>query len=175
MADDDVIASHGLRASLTALSGVEVCGEVRTEREAMRLATEMNPDLVILALNLREAHGVEVARTIRRELPGTEVLIVTPGVSPDLAWIALRAGARGYVTKTDSCEELATAVYKVCRQEPHLTTSLPPKTREEIIHIARHAVPDSELTLEVIASVLVRSEMKLAAEVEAMLRRRQNV
>lgn len=140
----------------------------------MRLAREVKPDLVVLGLNLRETHGVEVARTIRRELPRTEVLIVTPHVSLDLAWIVLRAGARGFVAKTDACEELTAAVHRVCRQEPHLTKSLPVKAREAIMHIARHAMPDPALTREVIASVLVRSEMKLAEQVAAMLRRRQN-
>jgi two-component system response regulator NreC len=159
------------------MPGVEICGEAATGREAVQLAKKIKPDLIVLDLSLPEINGVEVARTVRSTLPKTEVLVVTLHVSEDVARIALLAGARGYVAKSDPPEELIAAVKKVRKRKPHVTKRLARKLRRDIKRIQslrsgdQAPAPDSTLSPEQITSILVRSEMKIREEAAAMLRR----
>jgi DNA-binding NarL/FixJ family response regulator len=171
IADDHAVARHGLMAALASVTDIEVCGEALTGLEAVRLATQLKPDLVILDLSLRELNGVEVVRAIRTTLHETEVLVVSLHDSLDVVSIALRAGARGYVTKSDSHEELISAVQSVRNQEPHVSTRLVAKMRGKTRRLLRrNASPDRTLTPERIESVLTLAEFRLEREVREMVR-----
>ena len=174
VADDHAVARHGLMASLVSLPEIEIVGEAKTGSQAIQLAIKLKPDLVILDLGLKELNGIEVVRAIRTVLPETEVLVVSLLFSPEIATIALRAGARGYLGKSDSREELITAVQNVCRRFPHVSSRFPAKSRIEAKFAGLDALPDPTLTSEQIAAVLVRSEMKMHDAAAAMLRTRRN-
>ena len=175
LADDHSVVRHGLRASLRSLTGVEICGEAKTGREAIDLAKATRPDLVILDLSMPEVNGVEAARAIRSALPRTEVLVLTLHSSEEIARVALRSGVHGYVTKSDPHSELIAAVQSVREQKPYVTSSLAAKLQDEIGRIeaqpsADHGpLPDPEFTPEQIAAALVRSEEKIRKEVDAIL------
>lgn len=178
IADDHFAARRGIRASLVALPGVAICGEAATGREAVELAKKEKPDLVVLDLSLPEINGVEVARTVRGARPETEVLVLTNHVSADVARVALRAGAAGYVVKSDPAEELIAAVKKVRKRKPHVTKRLARKLRREIERIkslrsSHQDGPDATLSREQITSVLVRSEMNIRREAAVMIRKRR--
>lgn len=165
VADDDAASRLGLIVSLGAVPGVQICGRATNARETVRMAKRMRPDLVVLGMNLRAVSVVETVRRIRNALPRTEVLVVTPHDSPEVARIALRAGARGFLSKSDPHEELVAAMYEVRKGRLHVTRLVASKLETETERIAKlDASPDPTLTPQEIASVLARSEMKMQTE-----------
>jgi DNA-binding NarL/FixJ family response regulator len=120
--DDYEVVRRGIRTLLEGESGWEVCGEASTGPAAIEAAGDLKPDLVILDLGLPELHGLEVTRRILQRRPETEVLVLTMHASEELIRQVLRAGAHGYVLKSDAGEQLVLAVRSLERHEPFLTT-----------------------------------------------------
>jgi DNA-binding NarL/FixJ family response regulator len=110
IADDHGMVRRGLRAAIEARREWEVCGEAENGRQAVELAKQLRPDLVVLDLTMPELNGLDAARKIRAALPATQVLIQTMHDSEALAQEVLAAGARGYLLKNDAPEMLAQAI-----------------------------------------------------------------
>ena len=100
--DDHDIIRRGLKQLLTAHHGWEVCGEAKTGREAVILAEQMKPDIVVMDLSMPDLNGLEAARRIRKALPRTEILILTLHFSDQLVRDIVEAGVRAYIMKSDS-------------------------------------------------------------------------
>jgi DNA-binding NarL/FixJ family response regulator len=115
IADDHDVVRLGLRELLHGHAGCEVCGEAGNGMEAVELARQLGPDLAILDLAMPRLDGLEATRRIRRELPGTEVLLFTVHASERLALEALAAGARSYVLKSHPASELLSAIESASR------------------------------------------------------------
>jgi DNA-binding NarL/FixJ family response regulator len=107
--DDHPVFRDGLSASLARLSDVEVVGVAATGEEAVELAAERRPDVVLMDLNLPGISGVEAIRRLVAAELATAVLAVTMVDDDDTVVAALRAGARGYVLKGSTGEEIAAA------------------------------------------------------------------
>jgi DNA-binding NarL/FixJ family response regulator len=122
IADDHAVVRRGLRALLEAQPGWEVCGEVTNGREAVEQVKRLKPDVVILDITMPELNGLEAARQIVKQSPDTEVLILTMHESEELAREVLRAGARGFVLKSDADSTLVTAVGALRQHKPYLTS-----------------------------------------------------
>lgn len=120
--DDYEVVRRGIRTLLEAERGWEVCGEASTGPAAVEAAARLTPDMVILDLGLPELHGLEVTRRILQRQPDTEVLVLTMHASEELIRQVLRAGAHGYVLKSDAGEQLVAAVRSLQRHKPFLTT-----------------------------------------------------
>jgi DNA-binding NarL/FixJ family response regulator len=120
--DDYDVVRRGIRTLLESEPGWEVCGEARTGPAALEAAARLKPDLAILDLGLPELHGLEVARRILQLHPETEILVLTMHASEELIRQVLRAGAHGYVLKSDAAEQLVAAVRSLERHQPFLTT-----------------------------------------------------
>jgi DNA-binding NarL/FixJ family response regulator len=120
--DDYEVVRRGIRTLLEAERGWEVCGEASTGPAALEAAARLKPDLAILDLGLPELHGLEVARRILQLHPETEILVPTMHASEELSRQVLRAGAHGYVLKSDAAEQLVAAVRSLERHQPFLTT-----------------------------------------------------
>jgi DNA-binding NarL/FixJ family response regulator len=170
VADDDAAGRLGLIVSLTAIPEVQICGHATNARETVRMAKRTRPDLVILGMNLRAVSGIETLRRIRKALPRTEVLVVTLHDSPEVARIALRSGARGFLSKSDPPEAVIAAMREVRNRRLHVTRQIALKLAGETECIAElNASPDPTLTQQEIASVLARSEMKMQADLAQMV------
>jgi DNA-binding NarL/FixJ family response regulator len=106
LADNHVVIRDGLRALLQTHNNFQICGEASNGREAVDLAVQKKPDVVIININLPGINGIEATRQIRKQAPGTEILIFTAENNEDLLREALRAGARGYLfySADDRCE-----------------------------------------------------------------------
>ena len=106
LADDHVVIRDGLRTLLQTHNNFQICGEASNGREAVDLAVQEKPDVVIININLPGINGIEATRQIRKQAPGTEILIFTAENNEDLLREALRAGARGYLfySADDRCE-----------------------------------------------------------------------
>jgi DNA-binding NarL/FixJ family response regulator len=115
LADDHAVVRRGLRALLEARQDFEVCAEASNGREAVELALQHRPDVAVLDLALAGLNGIEVTRQIRKEMPGTEVMIFTlHGTESDIRDV-LHAGARGYVLKSEADEQIVRAVETLAR------------------------------------------------------------
>ena len=93
--------------------GYDVAGEAADGEEAVRLATELRPDLVILDVKMPKVDGIEAARRIRSHQPGTAILMLTGSNSRADVDRARQAGAAGYVTKDRIAAELVDAIVEV--------------------------------------------------------------
>ena len=108
--DDHDIIRRGLKQLLTAHHGWEVCGEAKTGREAVTMAEQMKPDIVVMDLSMPDLNGLEAARRIRKALPRTEILILTLHFSDQLVRDIVEAGVRAYIMKSDADKDLVSAV-----------------------------------------------------------------
>jgi DNA-binding NarL/FixJ family response regulator len=113
VADDQTVVREGIVMLLGLLPGIEVVGAAADGAEALRLVGERAPDVVLMDLRMPRMDGVEATRRIRAEHPATEVVVLTTYADDDSLFPALRAGARGYLTKDAGGEEIARAIAAV--------------------------------------------------------------
>jgi DNA-binding NarL/FixJ family response regulator len=113
--DDHAIFRSGVRAELEGL--VQVVGEAGTVAEAIQLARAVRPDVVLLDVQMPDGGGLAALRGIARELPSARFLALSVSDSPEDVIELVRAGARGYVTKTVTPGELAEAIVRVAAGE----------------------------------------------------------
>ena len=110
VADDQRVVREGLGTLLGLLEGVEVVGTVGDGEEAVRLAAELRPDVVLMDLRMPRCDGVEATRRLRAEDPSIAVLVLTTYADDRSVIDALRAGARGYLTKDAGAAEIQQAL-----------------------------------------------------------------
>lgn len=122
IADDHEVVRKGLRSLLESETGLEVVGEASNGREAVERATAAKPDVVVLDIGMPELNGLEATRRIVKASPGTEVLILTVYETEEVIREVLRAGARGYVLKSDAGRFLLSAVEAVSAHKPYFTS-----------------------------------------------------
>jgi DNA-binding NarL/FixJ family response regulator len=111
--DDHPVFRDGLAGLLATMPEVEVAGAAGTAEEALAAVAQSAPDVVLMDLNLPGASGVEATRRVAQVSPRTAVLVVTMVDDDDSVFAALAAGARGYVLKGASGEEIAAALRTV--------------------------------------------------------------
>lgn len=124
IADDHDIVRRGMRPLIESEWGWEICGEARDGREAVALAEQLKPDVVVLDVAMPELNGVDATRQIRRLLPDTEILVFTGTESEALVHEIFAAGARGCVLKTDAADHLIPAIKALCKHQPYLGTHI---------------------------------------------------
>lgn len=117
VADDHRLFREGVRALLGSLDGLEVVAEAANGEEAVALALEHAPHVVLMDVQMPGLNGLEATRRIRAERPEIGVVVVTMYEDDELVFAALRAGARGYVLKGAGQEQLIRAIEAVARGE----------------------------------------------------------
>jgi DNA-binding NarL/FixJ family response regulator len=117
IADDHPIYRKGMRALLASLPEFELAGEASSGTEAIRMAAEMQPDVVLMDLQMPGGHGLDAIRQITQTSPSIRILVVTMFEDDDSVFTAMRAGARGYVLKDAGDEEITRAILAVGRGE----------------------------------------------------------
>ena len=122
IADDHEVARRGIRSVLEAHPGWEVCAEAKDGRDAVELATSAKPDLVLLDIGMPNLNGLEAARQILATNPNIAILILTMHDSDQVIREVLRAGARGFLLKSDAGRDLVAAVDALQGQRTFFTT-----------------------------------------------------
>jgi len=120
VADDQRTVRDGLTMLVGLIDGVEVVGAACDGVEAVELAETQRPDVVLMDLRMPRMEGAEATRHIRTELPDTQVLVLTTYADDQSLFPALQAGARGYLTKDASAEEIEQAIRALVAGETHL-------------------------------------------------------
>jgi DNA-binding NarL/FixJ family response regulator len=120
--DDHAVVRRGVRALLESRPEWEVCGEAVDGQEAIRKAADLKPDIVVLDISLPGLNGLEATSRILKESPGSEVLILTMHHSEELAQQVIKAGARGYVLKSDADQSLVAAIDKLSQHQTFFTS-----------------------------------------------------
>jgi DNA-binding NarL/FixJ family response regulator len=115
LADDHDILRQGLKMLLGLQAQIEVVGEARTGREAIELARELRPHVIVLDISMPDIDGLEACARIREQTPETNVLILTMHESEEYFLRALRAGAAGYLVKKAAPPDLHMALLAVAQ------------------------------------------------------------
>src|SRR5258708_39534174 len=121
LADDQGVVRRGLRGLLEGRQDFEVCAEASNGREAVELALHHKPDVAVLDISLPIVNGIEATRQIRKEAPGTEVMIFTLHDRESEIRDVPHAGARGYVWKSEADEQIVRAVEALARHHAYFS------------------------------------------------------
>ena len=113
IADDHAMFRQGLSLLLRSIEDIQVVGEADDGRKALRLISELRPDLAILDLSMPEMSGIDVMRAVHREGCSTRVILVTVHTMPEPAVEAIKEGVAGYLLKANAFEDLLQAVETV--------------------------------------------------------------
>jgi DNA-binding NarL/FixJ family response regulator len=115
--DDHLVLRSGLKLLLELESGIEVLGDAESAEVAMRLASELQPDVILMDIQLPAMNGIEAAKRIKATNPRIQILMLTMFQDDDSVFAAVRAGAQGYLLKGASQHEIANAIRGVARGE----------------------------------------------------------
>jgi DNA-binding NarL/FixJ family response regulator len=143
VADDQTVVREGIVMLLGLLPGIEVVGAAGDGHEAVALVAELAPDVVLMDLRMPRCDGVEATRRIRAEHPGTQVVVLTTYADDESLFPALRAGARGYLTKDAGGDEIVRAVESVLSGDAGLSPSIQRRLLERLSEPAAAAAPDA--------------------------------
>jgi DNA-binding NarL/FixJ family response regulator len=116
--DDHEIFRRGLRSLLESRAEFDITGEAANGLEAVEKAKELRPDVIVMDVSMPQMDGLQAARLIRNERPGSKILILSQHDSPHMLAAALDAGASAYVTKSQVARCLFAALDAVIQGRP---------------------------------------------------------
>jgi len=124
LADDHTLVRAGIREMLRRVPGINVVGEAPDGREALRLIAARHPDVIVLDMMMPNLNGLDATARIARAFPSTRVVLLSMRPDETSVLRALRAGALGYVVKTDNPAELELAIRAAARGERFLSSAV---------------------------------------------------
>ena len=170
VAEDQKVVRDGLVALLRMLPGIEVAGAAVDGDDAVRQALDLAPDVVLMDLHMPGCDGVEATRRITRERPGIHVVVLTSYSDDASVLAALRAGARGFLTKDAGAADILDAVSAVAQGKALLDPGIQRRLVEVIVSGAIPQGPGSGAWPDGTGSGgLTRREAEVLAEIAAGL------
>ena len=113
--DDHPIFRDGMSSLLESVAGFEVIGQASSGEEAVELARQLTPDVVLMDIGMPKMNGIEATRALLEVCPSARVLVLTMYEEPDSVFGALRAGARGYLLKDAESDDITRAIRAIVR------------------------------------------------------------
>lgn len=141
IADDHPVFRFGLRALLASEPDIEVVGEATTGDEVIELAAAVQPDVILMDLNMPGPNGIEATQRILQKHPPIGILVVTM-FDDDSVFAAMRAGARGYILKGAEGEETLRAIHAVARGEAIFSPTIARRLMQHFAAPGRSSSPD---------------------------------
>ena len=159
LVDDHVLVRAGIRALVEAIDGMRIVGEASNGREAVALAKEHAPDLVIMDVSMKELNGIDATEAILANAPATRVLILSMHAAEEFVRRAMKAGAAGYVVKDSVPMELKLAIDAIVAGEVYLS----PRISRHLVSALNSGRLDSESSLDVL-TLRQREVLQMIAE-----------
>jgi two-component system, NarL family, response regulator DevR len=171
LVDDHEVVRLGLKALLDRHPGFEVVGEASNAREAVELAKELKPDVIVMDIRLPGGSGIEACQEITDQQPNSKVIMLTSYAEDEMLFSAIRAGAAGYVLKQIGGEDLVRAIEAVGRGEALLDPAVTQRIFQEVRKAAREeeASAFSALTQQEKHVLVLVSEGKTNREIAKSL------
>jgi DNA-binding NarL/FixJ family response regulator len=138
LADDQPLMRTGFRMILEEIEDIDIAGEARDGTEAVRLAAELNPDVILMDVRMPGVDGIEATRRILARDAAARVLILTTFDLDEYAFSALRAGASGFVLKDVPLDELARAIRSVASGDAVVS----PRVTRRLLDVYAGQLPD---------------------------------
>ena len=124
LVDDHAVVRSGLHMILDPVEDIQIIGEAETGMEGVELANQEKPDVILMDIHLPDLSGIEAAKLIKEQCPGTAIVALTIHEDEEYFFKMLEAGASGYVPKRAAPEELLTAIRAAAEHEVYIYPSL---------------------------------------------------
>jgi DNA-binding NarL/FixJ family response regulator len=124
LVEDHTIVRQGLRLLIEAEGDIEIVGEAKTGREAVQMAGDLNPDVIVMDIAMPLLNGLQATRQILKNAPATKILILSAHSDPEYVEQVVKAGALGYLVKQASGEALARAIRELQKGKTYFGPSI---------------------------------------------------
>jgi len=162
LADDHALVRQGLRRILEGADDLKVVGEANDGLELLQLLTHVTPQMVILDIFMPNLRGIEAITEIKTMHPEVKVLILTMHRDKEYLYLALSAGAKGYLLKEDAPKELFSAIAKVRQDKTYISPYFSDKVVDDLVQIGKR---DAKVIFETDPlTTREREVLKLVAE-----------
>lgn len=131
--DDHAFIRRGVQTILHPFPEWEFCGEADNGKDAIRMADELKPEVIIMDVSMPGLNGIEATRAIRKTQPDIKIVLLTLHESADLVRNAFRAGARGYLLKTDAEQDLVRALTAVVGEGAYISPKIDSEIAKSVI------------------------------------------
>ena len=159
LADDLTLVRQGVRALLGSIGDVEVVGEAETADNAVTLARQLQPDVILMDQDM-PGNSLLATRLIKEGMPTVEIIVMTDRLSDRKAFQAIEAGATGYVVKDIPIASLASAVRAVCNGQAFYH----PEITRKLLERLRHLSPEQHTRLRLELQGLTPRELDILVE-----------
>jgi two-component system NarL family response regulator len=137
--DDHAMFRHGLRLALEEVDDLEVVGDCEDGAAAVQVCGELAPDVVLMDVRMPGMTGIDAARLITEQHPGTRVIMLTASQNEGDLFASIRAGVSGYLLKEVSVEDVAEAIRAVAHGQGFVSPAMTPKLLAEFNTLALRA------------------------------------
>ncbi len=165
LVDDHQVLREGLRALLEKQEGMAVVGEAGDGRKALQLVRDLQPDIVIMDVNMPGLDGIDATRLIAHEHPNTRVLVLSMYLRKTFVSEMFKSGASGYILKEDTFSEIAKAIRMVTAGERYVCSKVANLLVDEYLDRGTPASADDSLTERETALIRMLADGKTTKEV----------
>lgn len=149
--DDHQLVRDGLKSLLSSHPGIVILGEASSGSELLKLLKENQPDILMLDVSLPGMSGLDITRIISTDYPDIKVMIVSMHIAEDFIFTALKAGARGYVHKNASRQELISAIETIHEGKEYFSTQVSDIILKSYIRKAKSGVRQESEGIDVLS------------------------
>jgi DNA-binding NarL/FixJ family response regulator len=166
LADNHIVVRQGVK-SLLEREGFLVVGEAGDGQDLIRIAKELQPDVVVLDIGMPLMNGLIAARELKRVCPSAKTILLTRHDEDQYVIEALRAGIRGYILKNQAATDLVHALQQVCRGQVYLSPGISRVVVDA--YVSKSSVPDDPLSAREHEVLQLIAEGKSTKDVASML------